>query len=118
MREGVGIVGGHRREHPGRATPRYTGRQVWNKQRKDEILLDVEDVALGHMSRMRHNQPDQWVWSDDVVHDALIDGDTFDRVRQVMAAKGAGHTSPRTGWTCGCLNCAASTTRAIPRTRC
>src|SRR4051812_10338814 len=28
--------------------PRYTGRQVWNKQRKAEILIDVEDVALGH----------------------------------------------------------------------
>src|SRR5262249_38991039 len=28
--------------------PRYTGRQVWNKQRKTEILIDVEDVALGH----------------------------------------------------------------------
>ena len=27
--------------------PRYTGRQVWNKQRKDEILLDVNDVAAG-----------------------------------------------------------------------
>ena len=27
--------------------PRYTGRQVWNKQRKDEILLDVDDVAAG-----------------------------------------------------------------------
>ena len=33
--------------------PRYTGRQVWNKQRKDEVLIDVEDVALGHESRMR-----------------------------------------------------------------
>ncbi len=28
--------------------PRYTGRQVWNRQRKDEVLLDVNDVALGH----------------------------------------------------------------------
>ncbi len=27
--------------------PRYTGREVWNKQRKDEFLLDVEDVARG-----------------------------------------------------------------------
>jgi hypothetical protein len=35
--------------------PRYTGRQVWNKQRKDEVLIDVEDVALGHESRMRWN---------------------------------------------------------------
>lgn len=25
--------------------PRYTGYQVWNKQRKDEVLIDVEDVA-------------------------------------------------------------------------
>ena len=24
------------------ANPRYTGRQVWNKQRKDEVLIDVE----------------------------------------------------------------------------
>jgi site-specific DNA recombinase len=37
--------------------PRYTGRQVWNKQRKDEILIDVEDVALGHETRMRWNTP-------------------------------------------------------------
>ncbi len=26
--------------------PRYTGRQVWNKQRTDEILMNVEDVAM------------------------------------------------------------------------
>ncbi|XVQ07380.1 recombinase family protein [Spirillospora sp. CA-255316] len=29
--------------------PRYTGRQVWNKQRKREVLIDVHDVALGHL---------------------------------------------------------------------
>jgi hypothetical protein len=29
----------------GRRDPRYTGRQVRNKQRKDEVLIDVEDVA-------------------------------------------------------------------------
>jgi site-specific DNA recombinase len=28
--------------------PRYTGRQVWNRARTDEVLIDVEDVALGH----------------------------------------------------------------------
>ena len=31
-----------------RATPGY---EVWNKQRKDEVLLDVDDVALGHVTR-------------------------------------------------------------------
>lgn len=38
------------------ANPRYTGFEVWNKQRKDEVLLDVEDVALGHQTKMRWNE--------------------------------------------------------------
>jgi recombinase len=25
--------------------PRYTGRQVWNRQRKDEVLIDVHDTG-------------------------------------------------------------------------
>ncbi|GLZ08164.1 hypothetical protein Acsp03_56300 [Actinomadura sp. NBRC 104412] len=35
--------------------PRYTGYQVWNKQRKDEVLLDVEDVALGPTTTPPHS---------------------------------------------------------------
>lgn len=31
--------------------PRYTGFQVWNKQRKIESIVDVDDVALGHRTR-------------------------------------------------------------------
>ena len=27
--------------------PRYTGRQVWNKQAKSEELINIDDVALG-----------------------------------------------------------------------
>ena len=42
--------------------PRYTGRQVWNKQRRDEVLLDVEDVALGHETKLRWNSPADWIW--------------------------------------------------------
>jgi hypothetical protein len=49
--------------------PRYTGRQVWNKQRKDGILLDVNDVAAGYETRMRWNQAGSWVWSDAIVHE-------------------------------------------------
>jgi hypothetical protein len=37
--------------------PRYTGWQVWNEQRKDGILLDVNDVAAGFETRMRWNHP-------------------------------------------------------------
>ena len=39
--------------------PRYTGHQVWNKQRKDEVLIDVEDVALGHTTKLRWNDDRQ-----------------------------------------------------------
>lgn len=37
--------------------PRYTGYQVWNKQRRDEVLIDVHDVGLGHQTGMRWNDP-------------------------------------------------------------
>jgi site-specific DNA recombinase len=57
--------------------PRYTGRQVWNKQRTDEVLVDVDDVAMGHTSVMRWNPSDRWVRSRDVVHEPLVDEDAF-----------------------------------------
>jgi hypothetical protein len=47
--------------------PRYTGYQVWNKQRKDEVLIDVEDVALGHTTKLPWNDNGTWLWSDKVV---------------------------------------------------
>jgi site-specific DNA recombinase len=28
---------------------------VWNKQRKTEVLIDVDDVALGHETKLRWN---------------------------------------------------------------
>lgn len=33
--------------------PRFTGYGVWNKQRKDEVLIDVNNVALGHEAKLR-----------------------------------------------------------------
>jgi site-specific DNA recombinase len=39
---------------------------------------------------LRWNSPDKWVWSDDVVHQPLIDTETFERAQHVIAAKGAG----------------------------
>ncbi len=64
--------------------PRYTGHQVWNRQRREETLVNVEDVALGHETRMRWNPPSQWIWSAEPTHPALIDFDTFNAVQQVF----------------------------------
>jgi site-specific DNA recombinase len=73
--------------------PRYTGYQVWNKQRRDEVLLDIDDVAAGHISRMRWNPPDEWVYSADATHPALVSREVFDQVQARIAARS--RTSPR-----------------------
>ncbi|KRV50225.1 hypothetical protein AQ490_13985 [Wenjunlia vitaminophila] len=51
---------------------RYTGHQIWNRQRKEEVLLDVEDVTLRHRTKLVWNNPDEWVWSTHPVHEPLI----------------------------------------------
>ena len=68
------------------ANPRYTGYQVWNRQRRVEILKDVRNVAAGHVSQMRWNEPTDWVWSAQPTHEALITTDTFTEVSSHLAA--------------------------------
>jgi site-specific DNA recombinase len=70
--------------------PRYTGRQVWNRQRKDEVLLDVHDVALGHTTKMRWNEAGKWIYSEEIVHPPIIDTETFQRAQDVLAVRGRG----------------------------
>lgn len=76
--------------------PRYTGRQVWNRQRRDEILVDVEDVAQGHLSRMRWNDRSDWVWSAEQTHDPIISAEDFDKAQAQMAAGSHRPTSFKT----------------------
>ncbi len=75
--------------------PRYTGYQVWNKQRRDEVLLDVDDVAAGHVSKMRWNPPDQWVYSAEPTHPPLVSRETFDQVQARIAARSRTSPAPR-----------------------
>jgi site-specific DNA recombinase len=67
--------------------PRYTGHQVWNKQRKDEVLIDVEDVALGHTTKLRWNEAGKWLWSDKIVQPPIIDRGAFDQVQAMVAGR-------------------------------
>ncbi|MFE6923374.1 recombinase family protein [Nocardia sp. NPDC057663] len=70
--------------------PRYTGYAVWNRQRKQESLIDVEDVALGHQTRLTWNPKSEWVFSDQPAHEPLIDRSDFDRVQLRLASRGPG----------------------------
>ncbi|MFI0425093.1 recombinase family protein [Spongiactinospora sp. 9N601] len=72
--------------------PKYTGYQVWNRQRKDEVLIDVDDVGLGHMSKLKWNPKDAWIWSDAPSHPPIVSREYFQTVQEVMAARGDRHT--------------------------
>ena len=66
--------------------PRYTGYQVWARQRKDEVLLDIDDVAAGHVTKQRWNPEDEWQWSREPAHEALISKDDWQAVQDEFAA--------------------------------
>ncbi len=61
--------------------PRYTGHEVWNRQRRDYDLLDPTAPADGHVRRMRWNGRDSWIWSPEPTHEALVDRDEWQRVQ-------------------------------------
>jgi site-specific DNA recombinase len=77
------------------ANPRYTGFQVWNKQRRDEVLLDIDDVAQGHSTKMRWNDTSAWIFSESLAHEPIIDREAFDRSRALAATRATGR-GPRT----------------------
>jgi site-specific DNA recombinase len=70
------------------ANPRYTGRQVWNRQRTDKDLADPADVSPGHKDVQRWNLPDGWVISKRPAHPALVSEPDFVAVQDVSAARG------------------------------
>jgi site-specific DNA recombinase len=66
--------------------PRYTGQQVWNRQRRDEVLVDVDDVALGHETKLRWNDQADWIWSTEETHEAIVSAADYVRVQDQMSA--------------------------------
>jgi site-specific DNA recombinase len=70
------------------ANPRYTGRQVWNRQRTDKDLADPADIALGHKAVQRWNLPDGWVISARPAHPALVSEADFIAAQDISAARG------------------------------
>ncbi|MFI0425171.1 recombinase zinc beta ribbon domain-containing protein [Spongiactinospora sp. 9N601] len=71
---------------------RYTGYQVWNKQRSSEVLVDPGDVALG-VHRVRRGNPERaWVWSRRPAHPAIVTTEDFDRAQTVPTIRGVSRT--------------------------
>ena len=70
------------------SNPRYTSRQVWNRQRTATELADPGNVTLGHKSVQRWSLPDGWVISDRPAHPALVSEADFIAAQDVNAARG------------------------------
>jgi hypothetical protein len=70
------------------ANPRYTGRQVWNRQRTDFDLVDPANTGLGHRQVQRWNLPEGWVISKHPAHAALVSEADFIAAQQLTAPRG------------------------------
>jgi DNA invertase Pin-like site-specific DNA recombinase len=68
------------------ANPRYTGRQVWNRQRTDRDHVDGQGELFREQEVQRRTSPSQWVISRTVVHPPLISEEQFVRVQAVRTA--------------------------------
>lgn len=62
--------------------PRYTGRQVWRRQKRQENLLDLENEAAGYKTKQVWVEKGDWIWSTELAHEPIIDSETFDRAQQ------------------------------------
>jgi site-specific DNA recombinase len=61
--------------------PRYTGHEVWARQRRDYELVDPIAPADGHVRRMRWTAESDWVWSPEPMHEALVSRPDWEQAR-------------------------------------
>jgi site-specific DNA recombinase len=87
------------------ANPRYTGRQVWNRQRTDFDLADPGNTSLGHRQVQRWNLPEGWVISKHPAHAALVSEADFVAAQDATAPRGPAGPAARRYLLAGLLAC-------------
>jgi DNA invertase Pin-like site-specific DNA recombinase len=87
------------------ANPRYTGRQVWNRQPTDLDLVDPANTGLGHRQVQRWNLPEGWVISRRPAHPALVSEADFIAVQQMSAPHGPAGPATRRYLLSGLIRC-------------
>ena len=85
--------------------PRYTGRQVWNRQRTDFDLVDPGNTGLGHRQLQRWNLPEGWVISKHPAHPALVSEADFIAAQDATAPRGPAGPAARRYLLAGLLAC-------------
>ena len=87
------------------ANPRYTGRQVWNRQRTDFDLTDPANTGLGYRQVQRWNLPEGWVISKQPAHAALVSEADFIAAQDTTAPRGPAGQAVRRYLLAGLLAC-------------
>jgi site-specific DNA recombinase len=85
--------------------PRYTGRQVWNRQRTDHDRRDPASSHAGRVLVRRWNPTQQWVVSKKVVHAALVCEEDFVAAQSVNAVATAQDGTTREYLLVGLVQC-------------
>jgi site-specific DNA recombinase len=75
--------------------PIYRGVRIWAKQQRVETLLDPDDVAAGHQTRMRWQDRDSWITPASPTHEALVSAELAALVAGRIAARTPGRPKPR-----------------------
>ncbi len=87
------------------ANPRYTGRQVWNRQPTDRDLVDPANTGLGERQVQRWNLPEGWVISRKPAHPALVSEADFIAAQDATAPRGPAGPATRQYLLAGLLSC-------------
>jgi site-specific DNA recombinase len=87
------------------ANPRYTGRQVWNRQPASHELVDPANTGLGHRKVQRWALPEGWVISARPSHPALVSEEDFINVQGIRAERGTATATGRRYLLAGLLRC-------------
>jgi len=87
----------HGRSDPGQ--PRYTGRQGWNRQPSEAVLVDPANTGLGTGGYRGGNLPEGRVISKHPAHAALVSETDFITAQEMTAPRGpVGPAVRRTCW--------------------
>jgi site-specific DNA recombinase len=87
------------------ANPRYTGRQVRNRQRTDRDLVDPANTGLGHRDVQRWNLPEGWVISRKPAHPAIVSEADYVAAQQASAPRGPVGPATRRYLLAGLISC-------------
>jgi site-specific DNA recombinase len=85
--------------------PRYTGRQVWNRQPSEAVLADPANTGLGHRQVQRWNLPEGWVISKHPAHAALVSEADFIAAQDTTAPRGPAGPAVRRYLLAGLITC-------------